>query len=329
MILREDTKFSCVECIRGHRSSLCKHHERPLIQVRAKGRPNIQNNPNYRIAIFAKKFDPIDNGIKIIQSSIEYIIDFKTGEIIGPYTEISQIQRNPQIEINDKSFINTPLCCSNGFKSKTSCGCKHTNPTSKILKKYLKKNKNQLQFINNNNEAKRESLRDEINRSLRKKGSFKEVCNCDDSCECETCIIHNGEANGFDLGKELDYAIRDIFDPPIVGADGTANDAATGVSSADTGTGTATSTGSGTDTTAAATTTTTTSGNLGLDDILHMLFPIQDKLSNEIPAASPTPDDCTCPESECKCTNCETHGIINGIKLDDLFGNIDYRLLSM
>ncbi|CAO3697225.1 unnamed protein product [Rhizopus microsporus] len=32
-------KFACNTCVKGHRSSTCKHFERPLIEIRKKGRP--------------------------------------------------------------------------------------------------------------------------------------------------------------------------------------------------------------------------------------------------------------------------------------------------
>lgn len=118
MILIDNTKYSCIECIRGHRSSLCRHHTRPLLQVRSKGRPNISTNgnPNYRIAVFAEQIQTEmteqdqdmtgDNGgcettnlntegskkckskaspVVILKSSPKQVIDLVSGEIIGPY----------------------------------------------------------------------------------------------------------------------------------------------------------------------------------------------------------------------------------------------------
>ncbi|KAI9276035.1 copper fist DNA binding domain-containing protein [Sporodiniella umbellata] len=32
-------KFACSTCVKGHRSSTCRHSERPLIEIRKKGRP--------------------------------------------------------------------------------------------------------------------------------------------------------------------------------------------------------------------------------------------------------------------------------------------------
>ncbi|EIN14442.1 hypothetical protein PUNSTDRAFT_49230 [Punctularia strigosozonata HHB-11173 SS5] len=42
MILIEDKKYACETCIKGHRSSACKHTERPLFEIKKKGRPVTQ-----------------------------------------------------------------------------------------------------------------------------------------------------------------------------------------------------------------------------------------------------------------------------------------------
>lgn len=49
MILVDGEKYACVQCIRGHRSSTCKHTLRPLVQVRSRGRPSL--NAGHRIAV--------------------------------------------------------------------------------------------------------------------------------------------------------------------------------------------------------------------------------------------------------------------------------------
>lgn len=40
MIIFDGDKYSCVACIRGHRSSTCKHSDRMLVKVRTRGRPS-------------------------------------------------------------------------------------------------------------------------------------------------------------------------------------------------------------------------------------------------------------------------------------------------
>jgi len=39
MVYVNDKKFACESCIKGHRSSSCQHSERPLFEVKKKGRP--------------------------------------------------------------------------------------------------------------------------------------------------------------------------------------------------------------------------------------------------------------------------------------------------
>lgn len=102
MILIEDAKYSCLECIRGHRSSLCRHYMRPLLQVRSKGRPNVSanGNPNHRIAVFAEEIDEANcnsrqTPVVILKATPKQIIDLVNGEVIGPYEEKSAAIASP------------------------------------------------------------------------------------------------------------------------------------------------------------------------------------------------------------------------------------------
>lgn len=42
MVLLKDKKYACETCIKGHRSSACKHTDRPLYEIKKKGRPVTQ-----------------------------------------------------------------------------------------------------------------------------------------------------------------------------------------------------------------------------------------------------------------------------------------------
>ena len=42
MVVIDNTKFACERCIKGHRTSSCKHTDRPLIEIKKKGRPQTQ-----------------------------------------------------------------------------------------------------------------------------------------------------------------------------------------------------------------------------------------------------------------------------------------------
>lgn len=49
MIIIDGSKFACYNCIRGHRSSTCKHRDRNLVQVRGRGRPAL--NAGHRVVV--------------------------------------------------------------------------------------------------------------------------------------------------------------------------------------------------------------------------------------------------------------------------------------
>ncbi|KAG5418006.1 hypothetical protein I9W82_004335 [Candida metapsilosis] len=163
MILINNVKYSCMECIRGHRSSTCKHHDRPLLQVRSKGRPGVyaNGNPNHRVAVFAEEIaapteytDSEDGNsnststtntpppstsapgkscksqpIVILKASSKQVIDLTNGEIIGPYDESkttkSTVEKPPpqQPIINDNSFIVSSGCCAPKVIKRSGCGC--------------------------------------------------------------------------------------------------------------------------------------------------------------------------------------------------------------
>lgn len=148
MILIDGIKFSCLECIRGHRSTLCRHHMRALLQVRSKGRPNVmsRSNKNHRIAVFAEQIadDPDelpgnckDTPVVILKASDKHVIDVSNGQIVGPYAEYE----SGTPVISAESFVNSSPCCSQGVsKVRKSCSCNQKKVLKhKILDSYLKK----------------------------------------------------------------------------------------------------------------------------------------------------------------------------------------------
>lgn len=332
MILIENNKYLCIECIRGHRTSQCKHNSRPLLQVRSKGRPNIQNNPSYRIAVFAKKYNEKSESIDVTEFSMKYIIDFKTGDIIGPYTsESSKMFKPDSPKIDNNSFINSASCC--GKIGKTSCGCKHGTSKSRILKTYLKTSK-KWKFISNNSEAKRESLKDEINKKLTN-------CECDENCQCEGCLIHN---NKFEFNEVFNlpdipfenqqFQISNIENPlnntkldqkkdccnKMIAQN---NQRMMDITHADSliPHDSFFKTEPGTD-------FINQEPDLGLK---YYQDSIQNELMesiNDIKERESDKEDCGCESNNCQCLNCEKHGIINGVKLDDLFSGLDNKIFQ-
>lgn len=329
MILIENNKYLCIECIRGHRTSQCKHNSRPLLQVRAKGRPNIQNNPSYRIAVFAKKYNEKSDSIDVTEFSMKYIIDFKTGDIIGPYTsESSKMFKPDSPKIDNNSFINSASCC--GKIGKTSCGCKHGTSKSRILKTYLKTTK-KWRFISNNSEAKRESLKDEINKKLTN-------CECDENCQCEGCLIHNNKFEFNEVFNLPDIPFENqqfqISNTPNLSQNKRLQEKKACCSKL-----VAQNNQKIMDDTQA------NSLNIPEDN----LFKVENCFINEVPdlelkyyqdniqtelmdsindlkERDSDREDCGCKANNCQCLNCEKHGIINGIKLDDLFSGLDNKI---
>lgn len=59
MILVDGEKYACQQCIRGHRSSSCKHIKRTLVLVRSRGRPSTDSFQ--RIAIYAEELKDKDD----------------------------------------------------------------------------------------------------------------------------------------------------------------------------------------------------------------------------------------------------------------------------
>lgn len=152
MILIDGVKYSCLECIRGHRSTLCRHHMRALLQVRSKGRPNLDfphGNKNYRIAVFAQNLeleeDALSPGCKgnpvvILKASDKHVIDLSNGQILGPYIE-EDPNKPRQPVVKAESFVNTGLCCGGASaRVRKSCECNQTKVLRlRILKTYLDK----------------------------------------------------------------------------------------------------------------------------------------------------------------------------------------------
>lgn len=143
MILINDIKYSCLECIRGHRSSLCRHHMRPLLQVRSKGRPNLlfpQGNKDYRIAVFAQEVEEDtdveskckDTPVIILKTSGKHVINLNNGQIVGPY--VASDEASLQKAVGPQDFVNTKSCCLTGSsKTRKNCECNK----GKVLKKKI------------------------------------------------------------------------------------------------------------------------------------------------------------------------------------------------
>lgn len=150
MILIDGVKYSCLECVRGHRSSLCRHHMRPLLQVRSKGRPLLPTgNRNHRIAVFAEEIalSPKPEGLDckklpvvILKASDKHIMDLSNGQIVGLYEENKKTDI-PKPVIRPDSFVNSSSCCNQGVsRARKLCSCNQKRVSkSRILSTYINK----------------------------------------------------------------------------------------------------------------------------------------------------------------------------------------------
>ncbi|EMG47382.1 MAC1 Metal-binding activator 1 [Candida maltosa Xu316] len=303
MILIDDIKYACMECVRGHRSSLCKHHQRPLLQVRSKGRPVVyaNGNPNHRVAVFAEEI--ADSGNKeskkcktepiiILKTSMKQVVDLKSGEIIGPYDE-SKTQKSKMVKvsppppiINHDSFINNSSCCTPKISKGKSCGCcnnkKKAVNKSRILQTYIKKKLNHQIKQENNvvlmNDTETDDKKQVFGVVPVPSCSIPGTCCCDDTCACAGCMVHGNSKVDQKLPTEfIDYNSTSFpKDESIV-----FNSLPTSYSNY-------------------------MNGNSSIQE--------QTEASTES-----SPNECSCPPDACDCTNCETHGILNGYRLDDYF----------
>lgn len=344
MILIDDVKYSCLECIRGHRTSKCRHHVRPLLQVRFRGRPtSINGNPNHRIAVFAEKVS--ENGenedrsptpdvtnrcasnstpVIILKTSAKQVIDLNDGRILGLYEElqktgVSDGSNSKAPMINESSFINSSICCLSGKMDK-SCGCCENKTKKlnkqKILKKYLQKHMNDRPTV------KQEAIiADKVPRLATERDS-KQVfdvvsvpgcsipgsCCCDDTCSCAGCMVHSKQLSSVEQRSSdmsLEYVNNHTqfgMSLPLTlfeGSDMVLNSFFQGPAQYQ---------GPFMNETPAPQFDTYASF---ISQQLSDLSVQEDELSGS--------NSCSCPDMSCDCTNCETHGIINGMKLDDLF----------
>lgn len=382
MILIDNVKYSCIECIRGHRSSLCQHHTRPLLQVRSKGRPNVHmnGNPNHRVAVISEaideqksnsglKGDESDKKVIVLRASLKQIIDLETGQIIGPYKGMEDERAKPPPPvIHSNSFVNTSSCCSNGIKKiKNDCGCSNKKNKNvnrlKILRtyfeKHLKLSKDRATLASSDiNKGMKLANRDKpIENTLNNKAFFNQLdispcalplpggCSCDSSCSCEGCILHgNAAANDFtkQLGTLLDMTSKkdEKTDASLVcpeATDAQQKDeilpkASYGYPS----------------TNPAyleslkpfavkeffADGDTNYPGEMNGSSLNNNSYTYQNIYASITPQPVPNETEhnlsdengCSCSD-DCDCYNCETHGIINGVKLDEFFNSIipDYK----
>ncbi|OBA28885.1 copper-fist-domain-containing protein [Hanseniaspora valbyensis NRRL Y-1626] len=231
MILYENEKYSCVKCIRGHRSTSCKHIDRVLIKVNKRGRKNAEgkslNNTFHSNNISANNEDVI-----VVEELSNVNISKKEEAVsISSYSEQSYIKVEND-DISTKGSVSS--CCNNNNISNNASSpagheenCKsikqpllllqpraslnnqtQTASPESITKSCCKKEEDNENIFEKNNNIQEENFNYKKQKTLTNFDIFKNnnvlletKCSCaDDSCQCENCIIHR-------LDEDLDYYI--------------------------------------------------------------------------------------------------------------------------
>lgn len=353
MILIDEQKYACLECIRGHRSSSCRHYGRPLLQVRTKGRPNTHTSgqKNHRIAVFAEKIEsdpdlPHANGSKcnksnpviILKASAKHIIDFNSGKILRPLGDSNEstLPKTTGPYISEDSFVNSVTCETGGIvKPKKGCNCCPNRGgkvnKSQIVSSYLKRRREQqpaLQFIDYSDEIPKQSQerKQSPSSSTAEKTSttssndlslsgdqtqYFDVlkvpsctipgsCCCGDDCGCAGCMVHGNSGTGPLKVDNTNLNHEYINYINLLIMKDSHNMMFSSLSSPE----------------------MQIPGQLQhnpSNSHEDMTKSSTLSIANEEGVSGPNDGQCICPPGACECPNCETHGIIDGLHLDDLF----------
>lgn len=224
MILYENEKYSCVKCIRGHRSTSCKHIDRVLIKVNKRGRRNLerQSSANFSSNSFANKDDII-----VVEDLNNVNISKKEEAVSISSTDQSYVKlENDHSDL--EQHVNT---CCNPQKNMLSLeehedNCKGNKEPLLLLQPSIviddQKGTISPESIskpccstnhNTNNPTDQENAQEE-NFSYKKQKPMTNIdifknnnvfletkCSCsDNNCQCENCIIHR-------LDEDLDSYI--------------------------------------------------------------------------------------------------------------------------
>lgn len=244
MIIFNGEKYSCVSCIRGHRSSTCKHSERMLVKVRTRGRP---------APVDVRKVILVDNDSRVCQNSEEEckcLMDKKTGcgcsstdrqpilflraiatkkallvdgnlkimvtsESNTPNSEIKELSKNLPRDscafVSEDEFLlkhsvgERPSCCSSHEKINMDGFYEQSNLEEKF--------KNHFLTNSDASEPKRTDMQfpdDSVVELFTQKGAFlSSSCECDENnCPCGNCLIHRKE-------EELEHYLQELNQPLI------------------------------------------------------------------------------------------------------------------
>lgn len=132
MIVVEGEKYACERCIRGHRSSTCRHIGRPLVLVRGRGRP--LTDSRQRIAIEAesrgcscssqggKRCRCQTGDVIVLKANKRQVYNVSSGSLrlLDPVAEVATVEKG--LEVMARSNSQTPQFLPSGDSVKEG-GC--------------------------------------------------------------------------------------------------------------------------------------------------------------------------------------------------------------
>lgn len=281
MIVVEGEKYACERCIRGHRSSTCKHINRALVLVRSRGRPITDSSQ--RIAIHAERVNDQPScqckaqgrgkkcscasshsnaSVIVLKASKKQVFNVNKDslKLLDPVMDIPTVESGLQAMAKP-----SPAGTGTGKGGKSCCSSKQQQPDSAPIPQIPG-------FIQFNPPKSPERLNSPLpSVGLAGTGQLFDMyyadscvvpgsCLCDpDQCLCEGCIEHH-------LSKDNDHqSIKEMF-----------NDFQFELNSIN-------------------------------PSAIHPLGHIELKMEDGVTSI------CLCPDDECTCFNCDLHGIVGGV----------------
>ncbi|AGO10510.1 AaceriABR058Cp [[Ashbya] aceris (nom. inval.)] len=204
MIIFDGEKYSCAACIRGHRSTTCKHSDRMLVKVRTRGRPSPMDIRKV-ILVDAGSQVPVedeepwdeccDGGktcgkmdrqpilfLKALKTQKALLVDGTLKIMIEDRTNSDGVDKRFKF-VTEKEFL---LQYADLLEARDGCGCQRRGKRARV-----------------ECGGSTETSSPHVVEPYTYKGVYLSTqCSCDDSnCQCANCLIHRKE-------EELDQFIR-------------------------------------------------------------------------------------------------------------------------
>lgn len=239
MIIFNGEKYSCVSCIRGHRSSTCKHSDRMLVKVRTRGRPApldirkvILVDKDSRVsgdhakdcespqssqsccgmnkqpilflrAITTEKALLVNGDLKIMVTSESGTPDVSGSSSRSKVDESCKFVSEHDFLLNHATGSNS--CCNS---SSDEASTKYLDSATHEMKSEMNQSLSGDELMNSN-DSNNHIYQDSIVELFTQKGAYlSTTCSCNEHCQCENCLIHRKE-------EELEHYLQELNQPLI------------------------------------------------------------------------------------------------------------------